>query len=410
MRRFYPSPGQRWRTFRDVRELPPRRARRLAGSGGEPTVATAEAGLAAAKAAKADVVIGLGGGSAVDTGKAIAALMTQPEGLMAYMEVVGQGKALVNPSLPFIAVPTTAGTGSEARRLRSRKPWERPRGALTRACCAQVTKNSVFDSPEANVKASIRSNYMLPALAVVDPLLTLGVPRDVTAATGLDALTQCLEPFVCNACVAGARAARRWLRRLTRARSRVACALPLARSTNPLTDAISLEGLRRAGRSLRAVCADGSNLDAREDLCVASLCGGLSLANAKLGAVHGFAGPLGGMLHGPHGALCAAMLPAACAVNVELLSAGGAAAAPALARFTTVARVLTGREDACAADGVAWLAALCKELAIPGLAAYGMSEARVAEAVAKGKQSSSMKGNPVPLTDAQMADILRRSM
>jgi hypothetical protein len=181
-------------------------------------------------------------------------------------------------------------------------------------------------------------------------------------------------------------------------------------STNPLTDAVSLEGLRRAARSLRAVYANGDDLDAREDLCVASLCGGLSLANAKLGAVHGFAGPLGGMLHGPHGALCAAMLPAACAVNVELLQNGGAAAAPALERFHTVARILTGRPDATAPDGVAWLAALCKEFAIPGLASYGMSEARIAEAVEKGKKSSSMKGNPVPLTDAHMADILRRSM
>jgi alcohol dehydrogenase class IV len=186
-----------------------------------------------------------------------------------------------------------------------------------------------------------------------------------------------------------------------------ACCL---RRATPLTDAIALEGLRRAARSLRAVWLDGSNLDAREDLCVASLCGGLSLANAKLGAVHGFAGPLGGMLHGPHGALCAAMLPAACAVNVEALSAGGAAAAPALARFVTVARILTGREDASAADGVAWLTALCAEFGIPGLASYGMSEARFAEAVEKGKKSSSMKGNPVPLSDDQMADILRRSM
>jgi len=171
-----------------------------------------------------------------------------------------------------------------------------------------------------------------------------------------------------------------------------------------------MEGLRRAARSLRSVCADGSNVDAREDLCVASLCGGLSLANAKLGAVHGFAGPLGGMLHGPHGALCAAMLPAACAVNVELLSAGGPACAPQLERFRTVAALLTGRPDATPADGVAWLQQLCAELKVPGLRTYGMTEARFAEAVQKGQKSSSMKGNPVALTEAHMEDILRRSM
>ena len=325
------------------------------GGAGEPTLDTAEAGLAAAKACNADLVISIGGGSAVDTGKAIAALRTQPEGLLAYMEVVGQGKPLVNRPVPFIAVPTTAGTGAE------------------------VTKNSVFDSPQANVKASIRSDWMVPTLAVVDPELTLGVPADVTAATGLDALTQCLEPYVC-------------------------CA------PNPMTDCLALEGLRRAARSLRRAYVDGGDVGAREDMCVASLFGGLSLANAKLGAVHGFAGPLGGMLHGPHGALCAAMLPAAMAVNVEALQAGGPACEPALQRFHTVAQVLTGRADATAQDGVTWIRDICAELRIPGLKAYGMTAERVPEAILKAGKSSSMKGNPVALSEQQMARILTLSM
>jgi alcohol dehydrogenase class IV len=332
----------------------------LAGPG-EPTVDDCEACLAVARAARVDCVIGFGGGSAVDTGKAVAALLTQPEGLLAYMEVVGEGKPLVARPLPYVAVPTTAGTGSE------------------------VTKNSVFDAPAAGVKASIRSQWMLPALSVVDPGLTDSVPPAVTAATGLDALTQCLEPYVCNA-------------------------------PNPLTDALCLEGLRRAARSLRAACVGGAGAaGARDDMCVTSLFGGLALANAKLGAVHGFAGPLGGMLKGaPHGALCAAMLPHACAENVSALAAaaeaGDAAAAAALARFDDVACALTGRPGAAAAEGVAWLQAVCAELAVPGLASYGLGEARFAEAIEKGRRSSSMKGNPVALSDEQLARILARAL
>ena len=330
----------------------------------EPTLETAEAGVAAAKACAADCVIAIGGGSAVDTGKAVAALVRQPEGLLTYMEVVGQGKPITVRPLPFAAVPTTAGTGSE------------------------VTRNSVFEIPAAGVKASIRHAWMLPSLAVVDPLLTLDVPPGVTACTGLDALTQCLEPYVC-------------------------C------SPNPMTDAISLEGLRRAARSLRAVYANGADIDAREDLCVASLFGGLSLANAKLGAVHGFAGPLGGMIHGPHGGLCAALLPACMTVNVTALRAAAAsttdairaaAAHAALQRFGTVAQVLTGSPTATAEEGVAWIQETCKMLAVPGLASYGMTAARYAEAIDKGKKSSSMKGNPVALSDAQLTQILEMSM
>lgn len=322
---------------------------------GEPTVGTARAALEAGKECGATCVVAVGGGSAIDTGKAVAGLLPQPGDLMDYMEVVGKGQPITEPALPFCAVPTTAGTGAE------------------------VTKNSVFDDPEANVKASVRSNLMLPSLAVVDPELTVGVPKDVTAATGLDALTQCLEPYVCN-------------------------------QANPMTDAIALEGLTRAARSLRKVYHDGSDIDAREDMCVASLFGGLSLANAKLGAVHGFAGPLGGMLHGPHGALCAAMLPAAMTLNVRACAERAPEGSDYLSRFDTVARVLTGDPSATAPDGVEWVRAVCKELEIPGLAHYGMTEERIPEAIEKGQKSSSMKGNPVALTEDELAELLRMSM
>lgn len=168
--------------------------------------------------------------------------------------MVGKGAPLRSPSLPVIALPTTAGTGSE------------------------VTRNAVLAVPEKRVKVSLRSPYLLPRLAVVDPELTCSMPPAVTAATGLDALTQCIEPFVCNA-------------------------------PNPLTDAICREGIRRAARSLRRAFEDGTDRAARYDLCAASLCGGLALANARLGAVHGLAGPLGGMFPAPHGAVCGRLLP-----------------------------------------------------------------------------------------------------
>ena len=147
--------------------------------------------------------------------------------------------------------------------------------------------------PDEAVKVSLRSAYMLPTVAVVDPLLTLTMPPHVTASTGLDALTQCLEPYVSS-------------------------------QSNPLADAIAVEGLKRAARSLRRAYEDGADVDARTDMSLASLFGGLALANAKLGAVHGFAGVLGGMYPAPHGIVCARLLPFVVETNVMALGVAGA--------------------------------------------------------------------------------------
>lgn len=206
---------------------------------GEPTTTGIFAGVQQARAADCDLVIGLGGGSAIDTAKAIAAMLTNSGDLLDYLEVIGRGQALTQPPAPYIAIPTTAGTGAE------------------------VTRNAVIASPEHRVKVSLRSPLMLPRLAVIDPELTYSMPPAVTASTGLDALTQVLEPYVCNA-------------------------------PNPITDALCREGIQRAARSLRRAYDNGQDAAAREDMAVVSLFGGLALANAKLGAVHGFAGPLGG--------------------------------------------------------------------------------------------------------------------
>jgi alcohol dehydrogenase class IV len=266
----------------------------------EPELETIREGVARAREAKCDLVIGLGGGSAIDAGKAIAAMLANEGELLDYLEVIGRGKALAKASAPFIAIPTTAGTGSE------------------------VTRNAVLASPEHRVKVSLRSAFMLPRVALVDPELSYDLPPGVTASTGLDALTQLIEPYVsCRA--------------------------------NPMTDALCVQGLQRAGRSLRRAYEHGRNApEARQDMAIASLYGGLALANAGLGAVHGFAGPIGGMFPAPHGAVCAALLPHVMVANLRALRERPPEY-PALNRYEEAARWLTGNTNATADDGVAWV-------------------------------------------------------
>lgn len=319
---------------------------------GEPTTGEIEHGVAVAREAKADLVIAVGGGSSLDGAKAIAILATNPGEPLDYLEVVGRGKALTEPSLPCVLVPTTAGTGAE------------------------VTKNAVLAVESARVKVSLRSPFMLPRLALVDSELTHGVPPDVTAATGLDALTQVLEPYVSTA-------------------------------RGPLTDALALEGLRRSSRSLERAFRDGSDADAREDLALTSLFGGLCLANAKLGAVHGLAGPLGGALRAPHGALCARLLPEVMQLNLARARAEGAAWL--VERYTDVARALTGQSEAAAEAGVARVRELVEALGIPRLGAFGFAPDRGEEIAERARVSSSMKGNPIELTKVELLDLLERA-
>jgi alcohol dehydrogenase class IV len=241
-----------------------------------------------------------------------------------------------------------------------------------------VTKNAVLASPEHRVKVSLRSNLTLPRLAVVDPKLTYSLPPAVTASTGLDALTQVIEPYVSHL-------------------------------ANPLTDAICREGIHRGARSLRRAFENGTDAAAREDMAVTSLFGGLALANAKLGAVHGFAGPLGGMFHAPHGAICGRLLPHVMAVNVQALQKRGQEN-EALQRYDEVAQLLIGTPRATAQDGVSWMQALCTTLDIPPLSAYGITEDDFPLVIEKAARSSSMKGNPVELTAEEMEEILKRAL
>src|SRR5437016_4646000 len=265
---------------------------------GEPKIEDVEHGVQLARSEGCDLVIGFGGGSAIDAAKAVAALTTNGGEVLDYLEVIGRAKPLTNPPLPVIAVPTTAGTGAE------------------------VTRNAVLASPEHRVKVSLRSPLMLPKVALVDPELTYELPAGLTASTGLDALTQLIEPYVsCKA--------------------------------NPLTDAICIEGIRRVARSLRRVFENAA-------------------ANAGLGAVHGFASPIGGMFPAPHGAVCAALLPHVMEANLIALRER-APRSEALRRYNDVARLLVGSERVGAAEGITWVENLCSHLKILPLHRYGIT-------------------------------------
>jgi len=326
----------------------------LFGVSGEPTVALVREGAELLRAAGSHAVIAIGGGSVIDAAKAIAALAPNPGDVLEYLEVVGQGKPLPHAPTPLIAVPTTAGTGSE------------------------VTRNAVLGSPEHGVKASLRSPLMLPRIALVDPELTLGLPRGITASTGLDALTQLIEPFVCS-------------------------------RANPLTDAFCRDGISMAFRSLPRACANGRDAQARFGMSYASLLGGLSLANAGLGVVHGFAAPVGGMFPAPHGAVCAALLPHGMEANIRALRAR-APESLSLDRYTEIARMLTGNAAATAEEGAAKVGELVRELGIPGLRTYGVGDEDVALLAQKAGQASSMKANPISLTREELEGVVSAAL
>jgi alcohol dehydrogenase class IV len=321
---------------------------------GEPSIDNIEEGVALAKREQCDIVISLGGGSALDAGKAIAAMLSNPGAVLDYIEIIGAGKSLAHPSAPFIAIPTTAGTGSE------------------------VTRNAVLSSPPHRLKASLRAPTMLPTIALVDPELTYDLPPAITASTGLDALTQVIEPYVSS-------------------------------RANPMTDVICMEGIHRASRSLRTVFQFGTNHAARENMCVVSLYGGMALSNAGLGAVHGFAGVIGGMFGAPHGAICAALLPHVMDANIRALR-DREPKTPAFRRYYGIARFLTGDARATADHGVDWIRQLVSDLQIPPLRAHGLQASNIPEIVEKAAKSSSMKGNPIILTPNELRSTLERAI
>lgn len=316
----------------------------------EPDIPMILAGIEHAKANRCDFIIGFGGGSVLDTAKAIAAMLTNPGELMDYLEVVGEGREIPHPAAPMLAIPTTAGPGTE------------------------VTRNAVILSPEHQVKVSMRSYKMIPPVAIIDPALTHTMPPEVTASTGMDALTQVIEGYV-------------------------------SKRANPMTDVVCREGILRGARSLIRAYENGDDKSAREDMCYTSLFGGLAVANGGLGAVHGFAGPIGGMFKIPHGVICASLLPFVMKYNVKI-SDNSQENGQMQSRYRNIARWVTGNSQATIDDGVAWIKQLALELDIPGLSALGIDRNDFDLIVEKSKASSSMQKNPIDLDEATLLKIL----
>lgn len=316
----------------------------------EPTSEDVRRGVSLAHTERCSQVIGFGGGSPMDAAKAIAALLTNGGDPVDYLEVIGAGLPLTKASAPCIAVPTTAGTGTE------------------------VTRNAVILSPEHGVKASLRGLGLLPAIALVDPELSIGMPPALTASTGLDALTQLIEPFVSS-------------------------------RANPISDAFAREGIRAIARSLQCAVGHGDDRTAREDMSLAALFSGLAMANAGLGSVHGLAAVIGGMTSGAHGVVCAALLPHAMRVNVRAFRQRSPES-ESLRRYAEIGQLVTGSPTAGPEEAVAYIEGLCAALHVPSLATLGVQSSQLSTILDKSVVSSSMKANPIVLTRDELAAIV----
>ncbi|MHA1264036.1 MAG: iron-containing alcohol dehydrogenase [Candidatus Helarchaeota archaeon] len=325
---------------------------------GEPTIALVDQGVAEGVNSKAQMVIGIGGGSALDAGKAIAGLLTNGGSARDYMEVIGKGLKLRKPSIPYIAIPTTAGTGTE------------------------VTKNAVIKSPEDGYKASIRSPLLVPKIALIDPSLMCSVSPNITASAGLDALTQLIEPFTSN-------------------------------KAQPITDALALLGIQKVKASLLEAYNQGTNLAAREDMALAALLSGICLANAGLGVVHGFASPLGGLYPIPHGIICAKLLAPAIEQNIRSLKEQ-AINNPALLKYAQLGDLVSGQSHTDPNQAyealIEFLRELTSSLKIPSLSQYGLVEQDFPKIIVKVKKSSSYRYNPIALDDSALHNILNQAL
>lgn len=323
--------------------------------GSEPSPQLVDAAVAAFKDGGFDVVIGIGGGSVLDAAKAVAGLLRVGDSVMDYLEGVGPEKPYRGPATPFIAVPTTAGTGSEA------------------------TKNAVLSTPGAEgFKKSFRDEKLVPDYAVVDPDLLASCPPDLIAANGMDALTQLLESYV-------------------------------SLRANAFTDALAISGLRAARDGLLAWYeGHGDQAAARSRMAYAALLSGTTLAQTGLGSVHGLAAPMGAFFPIPHGVVCGTLVASATRINIEALLAREPHN-PALEKYVRVAEILCERrlrEPAAAYQAlIALLDDWTARLQLPRLAQYQVAADDIPRIVACSR-GSSMKTNPIVLTDAEIARVL----
>lgn len=322
---------------------------------GEPSPQLVDDAVATFKDGGFDVVIGLGGGSVLDAAKAIAGLLRSGDSVMDYLEGVGPEKPYRGPATPFIAVPTTAGTGSEA------------------------TKNAVLSRPgHDGFKKSFRDEKLVPEYAVVDPDLLESCPPALIAANGMDALTQLLESYV-------------------------------SLRANAFTDALAVSGLRAARDGLLAWYEQsGDQAAARSRMAYAALISGITLAQTGLGSVHGLAAPMGAFFPIPHGVACGTLVAGATRVNIAALQ-DRAPADIALAKYAHAAEILCDREMREFAVAYTALVDTLEDwtarLQLPRLTQFGISMDDVPRIVANSR-GSSMKTNPIVLTDEEIARIL----
>lgn len=317
--------------------------------GKEPDLNTLTVAIEAGKALGIDLVLGIGGGSVMDSAKVLAAMLPSQTELMSHLEVVGSGLPLSANRLPLILVPTTSGTGAE------------------------VTRNAVIDIPEAKRKVSLRDNQLLPDLALVDPALTDNCPRLVSLHSGLDAITQVIEPY-------------------------------LSSRANLFTDMLCKEAIPKGLLVLKQLM-EAESKEARDALAQVSLFGGLALANSGLGVVHGLAGPLGGLCGAPHGAICGALLPAGIAANRDsVIDPEQKARIDQVIGW--IADVFETSRDQALPRFREWIA----QSGLPGLASIGVTEEHVSAASQAAASSSSMKANPVVLPTATIERVLRQSL
>ena len=325
---------------------------------GEPDIDQIDKAVKFSIEQKSNVIIGLGGGSVIDAGKAISSINSNGGSAQDYMEVIGKGKKIKKEPLPYIAIPTTAGTGSEA------------------------TKNAVILSKEHKLKTSIRSPLLLPKIAIIDPELMITLPPNITASTGLDALTQLIEAYTSN-------------------------------KSQPITDALAIMGIKKITESIIRVYEDGTDIQARSDMALGAYLSGVCLANAGLGAVHGFAGPIGGLLNIPHGIVCGALLAPTIEENIRTMISK----VPyhhLLEKYVILGNLLVEFPFESVKESIqnliGFLTNLSLILNIPKFSSFGLKSELFNTIIQKAMNSSSMKYNPVKLNESQLGSILEKAL
>jgi len=317
---------------------------------GEPNITMIEETALVGRKFKPDLVVAMGGGSVLDMGKALAAVIPNQGDVYDYVEVVGRNVPLKSKPISFIAIPTTASTGSE------------------------VTRNAVLRSGQDQVKVSLRSPEMLADVAIIDPTLTYGTDKLTSGRGAMDAFTHLMEAYVCG-------------------------------DPNPLTDMICEEGLRRLSQSILPACLQ-DNYKARADISFAAMLGGMAITNAKLGAAHGLASALGGKLDAPHSIITARLAPYVMTENIKAAQKAGRS--DVLHRYTKVAQILTGRVNARREDGVLWVNMMLEKLALPTLDKFGVCATSFEDVAEDALKSVAIKGNPLPLTKQRLTYILQQ--